>query len=150
MANDVTAPRAPAASAVVGDVGTTLLRLFYDATGRAMVDIRGGPVIAWIVDPARPNETPTPVGLAPMAPNPPNTGDIESPPWALAYGALLSHGGVAIVGTNDDSFIGTFEGFLTWLATNSGASRKLSAIVALPSLINIWSEWARANPDLVQ
>ena len=146
---DVT-PRAPAASSAVGETGASLLRLFYDVTGRASVEICGGPLVSWLVDPTTPNAAPTPIGLAPPAPNPPNTGQIDSPPWALAYGALLSqHGAVAIVATNDDSFIGTFADFLTWLATNNGATRTLSARLGLPTLYNIWNVWARDNPTLV-
>ena len=144
--------RAPAASSAIGETAATLLRLDYDATGRASVTILGGPVVSWLVDPTTPTAAPIPIGLAPPPTPPPNTGAIQSPPWALSYGALISQHGhlVAVVATPDDSFIGTLPDFFTWLATNNGATRKLSARLGLPTMVNIWNLWARDNPDLVQ
>jgi len=124
--------------------GAVLLAITYDATGLVSAAIVSTPLVAWVYDNANPAAGATPVGASPMPPMPPSTGAVISPQCAIAWSndAVWTLDGVFV-------FVGTFPDFLTWLATNNGANRTLSARLATTPLVNAWNQWRRINPTLV-
>jgi hypothetical protein len=117
-----------------------LLRLSYDSTGLESVTINSGPIVAWVYDTANLAAGVTPLSIVSLPPVPPDTAPIVSPQWAVAY--PMSGG---MVWAMDDLFAGSFDGFLTFLASNNGANRVLSGNFAEPALTNMFNDWVRRN-----
>lgn len=117
-----------------------LLVITYDAAGTEWAHVEGWPLIGWQIDDQNPiNPKPITIGNPLVAP--PNTGAIKSPQWAY----IASDDAVYV----PDGWRGTFSQFLTWLASNAGADRLLTADVTFPVLVNAWNAWKRQNPNWV-
>jgi hypothetical protein len=112
----------------------------YDATGLATVLIEAWPLLAWNIDPAN-LIAPVPITIGNPIKTPPNTGAIVSPSWVYCIDQYAVY--VA------DTWRGTLDEFFTWLVTNNGATRKASALLTFPELVNVWNLWVRENPNLV-
>jgi hypothetical protein len=121
-----------------------LLTLNYDATGLEWVDLFDNALIGWAVDEAEPPTfEPAPRAIGSLAPQAPDTAPVISPHWALA----MPNVDIVFV---PDLYRGTLSEFLTWLATNGDADRKVGGQgLVYPNLQNGYQSWARLNPDLV-
>lgn len=118
-----------------------LLIMTYDATGLESVHVEGWPLIGWQLDDQNPRN-PRPITIGdPLAAIPPATGAIESPQWVH----ITSDNAVY----DPDGWRGTFHELLTWLATNNGATRLVTADVTFPVLVNDWNAWKREHPAWV-
>jgi hypothetical protein len=121
-----------------------LLTLNYDPTGLAWVDLFDNALVGWAVDEVEPQTfEPAPRAIGSLAPEAPDTGSTVSPHWALA----MPNVDVVFV---PDLYRGGLSEFLTWLATNGGASRKVGGQgLVYPNLHNGYESWARMNPGMV-
>lgn len=127
------------AVAVPPVTGSVLITCEYDeATGLEYCILHDNPVLAWLVD-----ETgavlPTPVILGSLAPAPPDTAPVISPPWAVMEGNMIFV---------PDTVRGSLDELLSWLAMNNGARRKIYANFAETSLAYGFKQWATINPTL--
>ena len=123
---------------------TALLKLTYaGAQPTAGVTVVMTPLVGWAFDNQTPSLPVTPVAMSGLPPAPPATGPVVSPQWAVTYP------GGNFVFAQGDAFVGIFRDFLTWLATNNGARRRLTVDITGPGLLDEWHDWARFNPDLV-
>jgi hypothetical protein len=117
---------------------SSLLVMTYNTAGDGSVRVEGWPLLGWQYDEANPiNPKPITIGNPLVAP--PNTGAVKSPQWAY----IVTDDAVFV----PDGWRGTIAEFFTWLATNNGASRRVTANLTFPALLNIWNIWAHANPQ---
>jgi hypothetical protein len=115
-----------------------LLSMFYDATGLAYVIVYDNGLLGWWVDPAA---APLPIILGTLPPTPPATAPVFSPTWAH----IEPGGGVKV----PDTIRMSATDFLTWLATNGGANRKVQCRFSNVTFDAYWKNWSRANPTRV-
>ena len=135
--------------AIAAQTGQVLISCNYDATGLEWVDLFDNPVLGWVVDettlaslpidgPVPPfGEVPIIVGALPPAPA--ATTPILSPQWAH-----FSNGRIYV----PNLWRGTIADFLTWIATNNGANRKVRGNFSDPNLVNVMYEWKAHNAEL--
>jgi hypothetical protein len=119
-----------------------LITLTYDATGLATVTVCAWPLIGWITDQANPINS-VPVVMGNPLTTPPATGAVLSPQWAQAIDEN------SIYVPTPTPWRGMLGQFLTWIATNNGAHRKIIGQFTVPPLSNAYNAWARSNPALV-
>jgi hypothetical protein len=94
-----------------------IITLNYDGSGLGWVDLWDNAIIAWVIDANDVSVGPSPRILGTFPPAPPDTSPVLTPSWA----AITRAGNVFVA----DTWRGTFYDFLTWLATNNGAQRKV-------------------------
>jgi hypothetical protein len=133
--------------AITAQAGQVIISCSYDETGLAWVDLFDNPVLGWVLDDSsvttlsKPTptifEAPVIVGL--MTPAPTDTTPILSPQWVH-----FAHGIIYV----PDLWRGNVADFLTWMATNNGAQRKVRANFTDPTLTNVMYEWGKRNEAL--
>jgi hypothetical protein len=67
----------------------------------------------------------------------------SNPPWTPPWALVLPGTSIVMV---PDRWRGTFNAFLTWLASGEGANRTISGNFSEANLQNAWKQWARLNP----
>ena len=128
------------ATQIIPDTSDALLfSVEYDATGLALATIYDNPLLGWAVDDTTPaNPMPVIVGILPTPA--PATGPILSPQWAKYYEGFIFV---------PNLWRGAITDFFTWLATNNGATRKLSGRLVTRDGLNAWQAWSQQFPQLV-
>ena len=130
-----------AVTAVSAAAGTWAIICDYDPTGRGWVSVHDTPVVAWGVDTAGATEAfPIIVGAEPA--NPPSTGDVVSPAWAL----FSSPTSTVFV---PHEWRGSPVDFLVLLATNNDAQRSVYVTFADKQLQQAWEGFSGSYPGLV-
>jgi|KBSMisStaDraftv2_1062788.scaffolds.fasta_scaffold98089_2 hypothetical protein len=124
---------------VAAGPGSVMVSIEYDGTGKAWARLYDNPILGWTIDETGASEpVPSVMGSLPLIPA--DTAPILSPQWVIFIDPAIFV---------PDLWRGSFPDFLTWLATNNGATRPLSARFAVsPSLLNGFNEWAQAHPEL--
>src|SRR4051812_26289343 len=118
-----------------------IITLNYDGSGLAWVDLWDNAIIAWVIDANDVSVAPSPRILGTFPPAPPDTSPVLTPSWA----AITRAGNVFI----PDTWRGTFYDFLTWLATNNGAQRKVIGNgLARSRVAETYRTWATNHPNL--
>ena len=92
--------------------------------------------LGWLVDESG-GTAPVPLMIGTLPPA--AESDIASPQWGEFVDPYIAI---------PDQARMEFSEFLTWLATNNGASRKLGSGLLSPALANHYQQWAALNPDL--
>jgi hypothetical protein len=131
-----------------------LVAIQYSPDGLSWARLYDHRVTGWICDETGAAEAqPVIIGSLPLPA--PDTSPIVSPRWALIAGADRRFAGIRVnpeihLPGALNAFRGTFEVFLTWLATNNGARRPLGAALGISAgAINSFARWSQQNPDLV-
>ena len=115
-----------------------VITIRYDPTGLAWAHVTEHPVVLWNIE-----ETgAVPIIVVGLSPRAPDTGSVESPQWA----ELMPSNMVLVPG----GWRGDLSDFLGWIATNGGASRRITADFTGPQTVNTWRAWASANRELVR
>jgi hypothetical protein len=115
-----------------------ILSVNYDPSGLAWARIFDNICLGWAVDDIDPT-APEPVILGALPPAAPSTPGVISPQWCHVSG-----GGVIA----PDIWRGGGFDFLTWLATNGGASRKIGAGLLSSTFAGIYQGWSFRFPEL--
>jgi hypothetical protein len=125
---------------VAAGPGSVIISIDYAANGTDWARLFDSSLIGWCVDETGAAES-LPAIIGQLPPVAADTGAVMSPQWAQ-----FTDPAVFV----PDVWRGNFPDFLTWLATNNGATRPLDARFGVShSLLNGWSAWAAANPSLV-
>lgn len=138
-------PEEPMAQAIPSTTDEMLVSCTYDSTGLAYVNLIDNHLIGWVVDTTMPPESPpAPAVVGGLPAAAPDTDPVISPQWVVVVRSL--DGATLVPGT----WRGTFFEFLTWIATNNGASRRVGGSLLRHQLLTgAFSSWAAVNPDLV-
>lgn len=130
-----------AQSTIAAFPGALMLGFDYDPTGLEWVVVRDSYVLAWVTDLSLIGP-PEPVFLGPVpVGNPPDTGDVVSPPYVARAGGA----GTPFV-VPRTTLRGDAHTVLNFIASNNGAQRYVYCDFADPMLIGAWREWAQNNP----
>jgi hypothetical protein len=118
-----------------------IITLNYDGSGLGWVDLWDNAIIAWVIDANDVSVGPSPRILGTFPPAPPDTSPVLTPSWV----AITRAGNVFV----PDTWRGTFYDFLTWLATNNGAQRKVIGNGLRRSRVaESYRTWATNHPNL--
>jgi hypothetical protein len=115
-----------------------ILSIDYDPTGLEWARVFDNICLGWLVDDVDPT-APEPVILGALPPPAASTPGVMSPQWCH-----VSEGGVAV----PDVYRGGGFDFLTWLATNGGANRKIAGSFISSNFAGVYSSWSFRFPAL--
>jgi len=115
-----------------------ILSIDYDPSGLAWARVFDNICLGWLVDDLDPSN-PAPVILGSLPPAAVATPGIQSPQWCH-----VSSGGVAV----PDVYRGAGFDFLTWLATNGGAQRKIAGSFLSSRFASVYQGWSFRFPEL--
>lgn len=128
--------------------GQVIISCNYDPTAKEWVDLFDNPVLGWLVDETQLNpnlgQPVPPIGEAPVIVGTMPAGAVDTTPIFSPQWAHVVSNRIYV----PDIWRGEIADFITWIATNNGAKRKVRGNFSDHNLSNIMYEWSKRNPEL--